>query len=309
MGAGNPVLDMSRETFLTLMDWLKKTPYRGNVVHLMGGEPTLHKDFACMAKTIKERGVELAVFSNAATPHAPDYAEQLQHLNIRWIVNVNPPESRTPQQEKYLRESLNILGDNVTLTFNMTPEPVPNEWLFDLIFGYKLRKKIKVGFVLPTLSHTNQHLHQEDYSKVAGRVVEFASRCETFGVTLEYECGIPWCVFTPHQLGQLWHYNSKFFSSCNSILDILPDGQIVYCLPLVTLHAVPFEQFEHYPAAKAWFESTFAPYRPLGSTAGCFSCNLMRSGVCRGGCLARILYGAHNIKSGDAGEREKISSS
>jgi radical SAM protein with 4Fe4S-binding SPASM domain len=306
MGQEKPALDMSRETFLDLIAWLKKAPFNGNVVHLMGGEPTLHADFVWMAETTKANNFEIAIFTNAATPKAPEYAAQLKRLEIRWVVNVNPPESRTPEQDNNLRNSLRILADRVTLTFNMTPEPVPNEWLLDLIFEYNLRKKIKVGFVLPALSHNNQHLSKEDYPRVAERVVEFASRCETFGVSLEYECGIPWCAFTADQLGKLWHLNSKFHSTCYSILDITPDGHIVYCLPLATLYAVPFHQFENYPAAKKWYESVLTPYRPLGSTPHCFSCNLMRSGICRGGCLARVLQGTHNIKIGDVSERESI---
>ena len=298
MGPDNVTLDMTRELFLALLAWLKKAPFDGNVVHLMGGEPTLHKDFVWMAEMTVNQGFDVAIFSNAATPKAPEYSEQLKHLDIRWIVNVNSPDTRTVAQEKSLRESLRILRENVTLTFNMTPEPVSNEWLVDLIYDYTLRKKIKVGFVLPTLSHKNQYLDNDDYSRVAERVVAFASFCETFDISLDYECGIPWCAFTPSQLGQLWHANAKFFSSCDSILDIMPNGCVMYCLPLATLYAVPFDQFEDYPAAKQWYESTLNPYRPMGSTPTCFSCNLLRSGVCRGGCVARILHGARNIKAG-----------
>ena len=302
MGSEQPARDMSRETFLGLLAWLRKSPFPGHVVHFMGGEPTLHQDFVWMVETAYHERFTLAIFTNAATQKAPEYADLLQQFDIRWIVNVNPPESRTTEHDQHLRDTLQILGEKVTLTFNMTPEPVPYEWLLDLIFTYNLRKNIKVGFVLPTLSHRNQYLKQEDYPETASRVVEFASLCETFEVSLEYECGIPWCALTPHQLGVLWHCNSKFFSSCNSILDMTPDGRVIYCLPLAHLHGIPFQEFEHYPAAKRWYEQTLNPYRPLGSTSQCFSCQLLRVGECRGGCLSRILHDAHYVQSGGTGE-------
>jgi radical SAM protein with 4Fe4S-binding SPASM domain len=304
---GTPKKDMTRETFLSLIDWILKplpgkNTTRRTSLHLMGGEPTLHKDFVWMAKTVKSRIKDVKVFTNLATPHAPEYARELKDLEIRWIANVNPPETRTQEQDKNIKKSLGVLGDRVTLTFNMMPEPSPNDWVIDLICEYGLNRNVKVGFVLPTLSHTNEHLSDEDYPKVARRVVEFARACENFEITLDYECGIPWCAFTPNQLGELWRTNSKFFSTCNSILDITPDGRVIYCLPLATMSAVPYYEFETYPAAKDWYESLLNPYRPLGSTPRCHSCNLMRLNLCRGGCMARVLHGARSIAPVEKGE-------
>ena len=296
-------LDMSREIFLDLVDWMTRDPYLRNTVHLMGGEPTLHKDFVQMVQTVQKKNLEVKIFSNLATKNAPEYAKDLKDLPVRWIINVNLPETRSANQDKNLRESLQILKDKVTLTFNMVPELCSQDWLIDLICEYKLNKNIKVGFVLPNLSHTNEHLKEEDYPKVARRVVDFASVCEKFDISLEYECGIPWCSFNSEQLGELWHLNSEFFSSCNSILDITPDGHVIYCLPLATFRAVHFANFKNYPEAKRWFESILTPYRPLGSTPRCFSCNLLRLGVCRGGCMARILHGAKNIRMGETIEQ------
>lgn len=301
------VVDMSCETFVQLITWLKKAHFPGNSVHLMGGEPTLNKDFVWMAKTVKANGFDLAIFSNAATSKAPEYADCLKNLAIRWIVNVNPPDSRTIEEDNRLKESLKILADKATLTFNMILEPCENEWTIELICQYKLNKKIKVGFVLPALSHRNEHLSKEDYPRVAHRVVEFARLTEKFGISLEYECGIPWCVFDDKQMGELWSLNSRFFSSCDSILDITPQGSVIYCLPLATLHSLPFHQFNNYPEAKAFFESKLTPYRPLGTTPNCFSCHLMWSGHCRGGCLARILGNANNIKKGEQVEQSYVS--
>lgn len=296
MGPGNEKADMTRETFLGLLDWTERKRHESCTVHLMGGEPTLHEDFEWMAKTCASRDMSVKVFSNLASMRAPDHARALKDMPIRWIVNVNPPESRTRDQDKNLRKSLEDLGPKVTLTFNMQPEPCPNEWLIDLITGYGLGRDIKVGFVLPTLSHMNTHLETEDYPKVAQRVVDFSRLCDRFDISLDYECGVPWCSFTPEQLGELWHHNCEFFSSCDSVLDITPDGRVIYCLPLATFAQRRYTEFDNYLEAKLWFEDLLNPYRPLGSTPKCFGCNLLRRGVCRGGCMARVLRGARNVK-------------
>jgi radical SAM protein with 4Fe4S-binding SPASM domain len=298
-------LDMTRETFMQLIDWTLRDGSPGKMVHLMGGEPTLHKDFVWMAKYVLEQKCELKVFSNLASKNAPDYAAELKDAPVRWVVNVNPPESRTREQDASLKKCLQILGPKVTLTFNMVPEPCAQEWLIDLICEYNLARDIKVGFVLPTLSHKNEHLQDKDYPRVARRVVDFARRCESFDIQLSYECGVPWCAFTAEQMGELWHLNSTFFSSCNSVLDITPDGRVIYCLPLATFRSPHFTKFKNYPEAKNWFESVLMPYRPLGSTSQCYKCTFMKitESACRGGCMARVLHGAQNISMGDADEK------
>jgi radical SAM protein with 4Fe4S-binding SPASM domain len=78
-------------------------------------------------------------------------------------------------------------------------------------------------------------------------------------------------------------------------MDIAPDGKIIYCLPLATKFAIHFSEFAAYPEAKRRFETKLQPYRRLGRTENCISCNLMRPDSCNGGCLAKILLTAKNI--------------
>jgi len=288
-------LDLSADTFSEIIDWLNRKAFPGRILHLMGGEPTLHRDFVMFAKTACEEGFDVAVFSNAATSNAPSYAEQLLERPIRWIVNVNPPSTRTKELDLNLQQSLSILKQNATLTFNITPDDPPCEWVIDLIVEHHLAKRIKVGLVLPTLSHQNQHLTHEEYPKFTEKLVEFAQMCDLFDISLEYECGIERCIFTPLQLGILWKTKSTFNSCCDSILDITPDGRVIYCLPLANLRQAHFSGFENYPDAKNWFEDQLNMFRPLGSTPRCHKCHLLKTGICRGGCMARILGGANNI--------------
>lgn len=293
-------LDMSMETLKALMAWTLKDSEFGHPIHLMGGEPTLNRDFVRMAHYVLEQECKLKVFSNLASRDAPAYAEALRDQEILWVVNVNPPEDRGEEQDRNLRRSLKTLGEKAVLTFNMTPEPRANGWVLDLINEYGLQKTVKVGFVLPTLSHRNEHLKKDDYPKVARRVVDFARRCEGFEVTLNYECGVPWCAFTADQMGELWHLNSAFHSSCDSIMDVTPDGRVIYCLPLASFQAPHFTKFDNYQKAKTWYESTLNPLRQLGSTSKCHECIFLRvrKDACRGGCMARILHGSHNVHQG-----------
>ena len=282
-------IDLTEETFEEILAWLNRRAYPGRILHLMGGEPTLHERFPCFARRACEEGFDVAVFSNAATPGAPRFAEALLDKPIRWIINVNPPSTRSPSTEENLQRTLSILKDRATLTFNITPDDPPGDWVIDLIVRHGLSKRIKIGLVLPTLSHQNRHLRREEYPKFAAKVTKFAQECDRFDISLEYECGIEHCLFSPTQLGVLWQTQSTFHSCCDSILDITPDGRIIYCLPLANFRQVSFRHFADYPEAKQWFEEQVNPYRPLGSTPRCYRCHLLMTGICRGGCLAKIL--------------------
>jgi len=286
--------NMSKETFGDIITWLSKTP-EYKVIHLMGGEPTLNPDFEWMVEYLLARDFQITVFSNLATNQAPGYAEKLADLPVAWVVNINPPKTWNNAQKEKITSALKILRRKATITFNVMPDDDVNNWAIDLIKECNLNRSIKVGFVLPTVTASNFHLSDEQYDVVAEKVVKLAQDAEKEGVRLEYECGVPTCVFTEEQLGILWDTGSTFSSHCCSIMDITPDGEIIYCLPLATKHAVHFSEFATYPEAKNRFEKKLQPYRRLGRTENCYKCNLMRPDSCNGGCLAKMLLNAKNV--------------
>jgi hypothetical protein len=285
---------MSRETFSGLFEWLGKTPEVRDI-HLMGGEPTLNPDFEWFVSRLLERDYRIKVFSNLATEQAEGYADKLADLPVRWVVNVNSPSSWSGTAEGRIRRALRRLGRKAVLTFNVAPDGEDEHWAIDLVREYGLGREIKVGFVLPTVTGSNCSLTDGQYPVVAGKVVRLAREAEAEGIRLDYECGVPVCTFTEEQLGVLWDTGSVFGSGCCSRLDITPDGGCIYCLPLATKAVVPYTGFETYRHAREWFERKWEPYRRLGNTRHCHTCNLMTPDGCRGGCLARMLLHAKNV--------------
>jgi radical SAM protein with 4Fe4S-binding SPASM domain len=286
--------NMTQETFSNIIAWLSKTP-EFNVIHLMGGEPTLHPDFEWTVEYLLARDFHITVFSNLATQQAQGYAEKLADLPVSWVVNINPPSTWNEKQKEKIMAALKILKRQATITFNVLPDEDDNNWAIELIKECNLSRGIKVGFVLPTVTGSNYHLNDEQYTVVAEKVVKLALDAEKEGIRLEYECGVPTCVFSEEQLGILWDTGSTFISNCCSRLDITPDGECIYCLPLATKHTVHFSEFNTYPEIKHWFETKLFPYRRLGRTENCYQCTLMRPDACNGGCLAKMLLNAKNV--------------
>ena len=286
--------NMSEETFCGILEWLSKTP-EIRAIHLMGGEPTLHPDFEWFVETLLAKDYHITVFSNLATPQSQVYAAKLADLPVRWVVNINPPHTWNEIRRHRILTSLAILGGKASLTFNVMPDEEDNEWALELTRKYNLSREIKVGFVLPTVTGSNYSLADSQYADVANEVVKLAVKAEKDDIVLRYECGVPTCSFTEEQLGILWDTGSIFSSTCYSKLDITPSGECIYCLPMATKGAVHYSTFDTYRDAKQWFEKKWQPYRLLGHTEECHTCNLMTPHTCHGGCLAKMLLHAKNV--------------
>lgn len=285
---------MSDETFLGILDWLALTHY-DKPIHLMGGEPTLHPKFEWIVDTLLERDYPITIFSNLATEKAPEYAEKLGVLPISWVVNVNPPYKWNDTQRERIETALSYLGENAAITFNIMPDEPDSLWAIDLIKRFKLRRNIKVGFVLPTITQVNYALNDNEYTVVAEKTMQLARDAARERITLAYECGVPTCAFTDAQLGELWKLGSKMNSGCCSRLDITPLGEVIYCLPLATVLSRHYTGFANYEEAKDWFETKFQPYRQLGRRLECATCNMMRPDKCHGACLAKNLIEVNNL--------------
>lgn len=289
-----PQAAMSDETFLGILDWLARTSYN-KPIHLMGGEPTLHPKFEWIVDTLLERDYPITIFSNLATEKAPEYAEKLGVMPISWVVNVNPPYKWSEVQRERIETALSHLGENAAITFNIMPDEPDSLWAIDLIKRFNLRRNIKVGFVLPTITQVNYALDDNEYTIVAEKTVQLARDGAREGITLDYECGVPTCAFTDAQLGELWKLGSRVTSGCCSRLDITPLGEVIYCLSLATVLSRHYSGFANYDEAKNWFEEKYHPYRQLGRKVECATCNLMRSDKCNGACLAKNLIDVDNL--------------
>lgn len=292
-----PAKVMSRETFTGILDWLDKDRGDG-VIHLMGGEPTLHPEFEWVVEQCIERDYNVTIFSNLATDNAPILADKLSILPIHWVVNVNNPAKWTDKQRRNIESALAILGKNASITFNIMPDE-DESWALELCDRFNLCYELKIGFILPTYSGSNMSLRDDQYAKVAEKTVALAKQVYERGGRLMYECGIPTCCFTDEQLGQLWRYKSKLHSGCRSRLDIAPDGEIFYCLPMAELGKRHYSTFENYKNATDWFERRYAPYRMLGRTEQCAECMLFNPRECNGACLAKNISSAKNVKFND----------
>jgi hypothetical protein len=269
IGPNHAKSHMTWETFLSLLAWIDRSGMDHLSVHLMGGEPTLNPLFFDMLNEAVRRDCNVLVFSNAATQIDPHRLVEAVKKGARWVVNCNHPSQYHGNQLDLLKANLAILGKNASITFNVTSGEFDYSYVFDYIKTFGLDPRIKVGVALPTLQHHNVYAQWEEFPAIAEQILALHETVTGIGGNIEFECGVPYCLFTSEQHRKLGNVH---VSHCNSRLDITPWGDVINCLPLSKMVSVPYNRFSDYGQAKDWFGKLLMPYRQVGSTADCLTC-------------------------------------
>jgi hypothetical protein len=285
IGPGHPHETMGWNLFLDLLDWIDRANAPDLDIHLMGGEPTLNPLFSDMAYELVRRRRKVVVFSNAAASIDTKILTDSARLGIHWIVNVNPPQTYRQEALRTLREHLALLGPAASITLNMTSPSAPFDHVLSYMDEFGLKRRIKIGVALPTLKHTNTYARREDLPGIADRIMRLRDAAQDRGIALEFECGVPYCLFTADQHRKL---PGVRVSHCGSRLDITPTGNLINCLPLCRIASIPYTRFSTYRRAQEWFGKALTPYGSFGSTSACPTCAHLKQGRCRV-CLAHAL--------------------
>ncbi|GAK58914.1 radical SAM domain protein [Candidatus Vecturithrix granuli] len=282
------VLNMDAVTFRRALDFLERSGI--DQARLLGGEPTLHPHFPDLVAQVMDRCLRLLVFSNGLMPEAALQCLEATPLErTAVLINILMFGESTSKEQERLVSVLRQLGPRVLLGLNIDTPAVQFDFTLDLIQAYQLAKTIRLGLAHPTLTGENHFLHPRDYSTIGRRVIEFARRAQAAGVNLEFDCGFTPCMFPPEGLEILGEPLAELGQRCNPILDILPDGQVVACYPLASMHYEMLPDEHDATWLRSQFEKTFESYHSIGIFKECSVCPLKKSGVCRGGCLATAM--------------------
>jgi len=291
IGPGHAQQTMSWDLFLDILDWIDRGSIPELDVHLMGGEPTLSPLFNDMIGELIRRKRRIVVFSNLCVPMDTTVLADSSRLGIRWTINVNDPSSYRGRQIQTLQEHLALLGSAAVVTLNITSPSTEFDHVLSYIEDFGLARCLKVGVTLPTLDHVNAYVKREDYPGIAVRIMALNDAAGNKGIEVEFECGVPYCLFTAEQHKR---FGGLRVSHCGSRLDITPTGNVINCLPLCRVVAIPYSDFADYRQAREWFRRALMPYASFGGTSACPTCEHLVQGRCMA-CLAHAMWNLDHI--------------
>jgi MoaA/NifB/PqqE/SkfB family radical SAM enzyme len=288
MKSAAPGSAMSVEQFEQGLDLLQRSGIRE--APLLGGEPTIHPQFAELVDRVLARGMRLLLLSGGLIPNtALDRLARIAADDVLVMINVAMPGESTAAEVRRQREVFERLRQRAMPGLNIH-SPAPDlDYLIELIEQHGLARSVRLGLTHPILEGGNVFLHTRYFDEVGRRVAEFAFRAREREITIEFDCGWVPCMFPEGALRELGIAPQQVGLRCNPILDVLPDGQVISCYPLGDFHRERMLPADDVISLRRRFNEKLAPLRPLGIFRKCAGCDFRARGECVGGCLSTAM--------------------
>jgi hypothetical protein len=295
----NEKMGPSRRRHMTLADvdkllaFFRRSDYQ--LFRVMGGEPTLHPDFAEILRRALAADMRVDVLSNATWNDAcSDFFRQVSPRRLYFLLNLDHPDRYSSRQWQRIEANLARLphADNVTLSFNIF-EPEPRyEYVLDVSRRYGF-KTIRLSFSLPILGAQNQHLDINEYRLMAPFVQRFVAEAAAQDVQVQMDNAVPLCMFDETTIGPLLLrgvIDLQRNARCEPVIDIGPDLSVWCCFCLSAVHNRRLDEFDTLQQVKEYFSEVLGRYQqeltPLDECNGCF---YREQWGCQGGCITHSI--------------------
>jgi MoaA/NifB/PqqE/SkfB family radical SAM enzyme len=277
------------DEFEESLDFLERSAV--GYVSLLGGEPTIHPQFAEMMDRAIARRFRVLVLSGGLIPErVMKKLEAASKDELSVMMNIAPPggEFSRREQEKQ-KEVMLRLGSKVVLGLNIDSPGVALEFLLDWIDEYQLERAVRLGLAHPIVGGANAYLDPGDYPAVGRRVANFAFQAREACVQIEFDCGWVPCMFPEGVLQELGIPPQQVGMRCNPILDVLPGRQVISCYPLAEIAREPLPSEHDGSWLADRFTERLSSYRPMMLYRKCATCAWRERGECTGGCIAKAM--------------------
>jgi radical SAM protein with 4Fe4S-binding SPASM domain len=285
----SPSRVMSMSDVVKVIDFLKRS--NQPIFRAMGGEPTLHPQFASIIEMAFREGMSVDVLSNATWPDT--YNTLFNSISPRFLsflINVDHPDNYSPKVWDKIAHNLAAVAPrgNVTLSFNIFETQPKYEYILELTRKHGI-DKVRMSFSLPVLGGRNVHLNLEDYKTVAPFIVDFNRRAEDLGVEVRMDNAVPLCIFSYEEVGELLLkgvLDLRRNSRCDPIVDIGPDLTVWCCFCLSKLWNRHLDEFQNLEEIQDYYRQAMSAYQcRLYPMDECSECKYRELWACQGGCL------------------------
>ena len=268
--------------------WLDFTLRAGiKELRLLGGEPTLHPQFAEIVRMGREADCSITVFSNGVMPDASCDALAVLDPNLCSVV-INWTAAVKDRDKSRRRDVLEKLGPRAILGMTLISPDFSFQEPVSLIKALGLRKEIRIGISNPTWQGMNHALHPKRYAAVGKALFENSFLTARYGVSLDADCGFVRCMFGDF-FDRLCENGFRYNSCCSPVLDLCTGGAILPCFGLSNLLTLSRESFPDAKAAYDWFTEKLKPFHTVGIYPECTGCPYFETETCCGGCLSARL--------------------
>jgi hypothetical protein len=284
--------ELSFDGFSRVLDFMAAS--NQNTLNILGGEPTLHPEFALFLRYALGRGFVVRVFTNAMISKLvlDETIRVIEDIDpspggLRFVVNVNQPELRTATEERQQSRSFATLARWCNQSFNMYRPDHDMAFLIENVREHGIQPEIRIGLAQPMAGGGNEYLSLEDYPRAMRGFMAFAQACDQENIALAMDCGFPLCRFSDADLGKLYKARASLRFSCGPCVDIDPELMVRYCYPMTSAGQVSLLDYGNLEElANALRELAGSAAPQSGIYLECAECLYHKRGQCAGGCMA-----------------------
>lgn len=283
---GNSNEEMSFDNFLKAVDFIA-TGHK--IISLIGGEPTLNRDFVNMVEYLINEDFTVQVFTNGmVSTEIINYIKSIvespstKNGQLSFSVNVNESKYRTVDENRQQELFLKTIGRDAYLSFTIHDAACDMSFIVDMINSYKLDRTLRLGLSMPIFNSPNKFLPIEEYENVASKVVEFIEH--NSDIDVKFDCGFTLCMFSIEDIKVLNKFNKdgNFAFICGQPIDIYPDLSVANCYPLSTVYKNKISNFDNLGELISNLDESLMTVHGIHGER-CANCSFFRK-VCFGGC-------------------------
>lgn len=281
----NSGISFTWENFITVTNFIATGP---KLINLLGGEPTLHKDFIKMLEYLIINDFKIQVFTNGML--SDKKLNELMSLLSRTVlrdnqlyfaVNVNSESYRADGETELQNNFFDTIGKLSYPSFTIHEKNTNLLFLVDIIEKYYIDPTIRLGLSMPIIGGKNKYLPLSLYENAAKSIIDLAEN--SAGITIAFDCGFPLCMFSAEEIAKLnSNKENDFMFVCGQPMDIYPDLNMINCFPLSNVYKTNISKFANIEDAYHHLEEgLMVPVGIYGKK--CIECAFFRT-ACFGGC-------------------------
>lgn len=292
--------DISMEAFREVVVFLTKDG--PSHIGLIGGEPTLHPEFAAILEEIIRNPMltEATIYTNGIL--LDRYTKLLVHPKFRLLINCNSPEQIGEARFQSIQNNVDelILGyhmkERINLGINLYDDNMDYSYIIKLLNRYDLHR-VRISLTVPDFSDGSCTQSLPYFKQHKAFLLRFIQDLDKANILPYYDCNKPpYCIWDADERSSLEQIVKKYHVSesnlignksyCYPVIDILPDLTAVRCFGMSSFNKVKIQDFESVPDLASYFLNTVdACAYKLAADEMCKTCYQMKTRHCAAGCM------------------------
>ena len=288
--------EISLESVNYVIQFFKNSNF--SEISLAGGEPTLHSQFHKIMESLLENDLMVSIKTNALwKKEIKDLFHNLPMNRLSFLLNINPPSKYNLKRWKTILKNIDLISDaRVVLSLNIDSIDFDHKYLLKIARDYNI-EFLRWSFAHPIFNRKKKGISQRylpliKYRSVADKILSVIQEAHKLGMSTLGDHSVIYCMFTPEQHLIIDNLEAELNTKCEGTLDILPDLQVIYCLPMYSFFPkIYLYEFESLQEIDLYFESRINCFRTNSYPfEECSNCEYASKDICHGGCLAHRTY-------------------